>query len=941
MLNKLLLLLAITFSCYCKLNGQDTPTSISNGELKGVVYDSISKEPLASATVAVYTVSDSTLIKYVITDRSGEYVLKQLPVDKAIRITVSFTGYQTFSKKVTCNRDSVIVVRVSLLHYSSELEEIVISGTKPPVMVKGDTLEFNADAFKMKPDAQLEDLMKILPGIVVWGDGTITVNGREISGLLVEGKPFFGKDWRIATRNLPKEIIDKIQVYNKNLNSNIPDSITEVNVLLKKGKNIGAFGKLGVGLGTDSRFDADGSLNFFNKQNQVSIGAVGNNVNKLSDNMDALLLSHTYKGPATLDNINPNFLKAGDNDFRAGGASILHDFIIEKNAGQVNRLKMDFYNLNKNEQLSTSRETIRDLNDSARLEEQSTELVANKEKSNRFSMQYDRSNETNYIHTTVSWQEVKNQIITASENLFSRETHTTLSKSALTDSSSQNTNYLFINLNIGTNKRYSGILKILDNISLRHISQIESGANKNQFISLFSAPQNTSQNQSIFRKGEEYNRRQKHQLTLSTPRFFSSWLNSYSKQWQIGTQTEVRHERNDLSRYIMDKPTINMNYVVNSYLTNDQLEQTFGIYPGLYIKRNWMHSGKHGSHSSLAFDARIGRYTHSLNNNSGKTFQQFRQTFQSFLYEANIQIQRTKPGRSSHSISLISNITPQFPNADQIAPLIDSSNPNFIRKGNPFLREQEQWNTFITFSKVSHRPKKPFSFNVGLTISTSNNFITANNFVDSLARTTNFLVNAMGYRNYSAKAESKKSISTDIYQLQILASTSYSFSQHPIFINGTISSFKNNNFSFNPRIILSIRNWMELDISSSNNFYSVAQSKENNVGEKSFTNSTQLDGGLKILIGSNITASSILSYNRFSISNGEPTDYTLINAYLTYRFSKRKNIEIKAAALDLLKNNKGYRIFSAANYLSREQTNALQQYFMISLNWYLRKFGKK
>ncbi|QEC73518.1 Plug domain-containing protein [Arachidicoccus ginsenosidivorans] len=103
--------------------------------------------------------------------------------------------------------------------------------------MNGDTLEFNADAFHLDPNAVAEDLLRKLPGVVVWGDGTITVHGREVSRVLVNGKPFFGGDTKVATQNLPKKAVEKVQVYQQSKNKDNPlDSITEVNIQLKKAK---------------------------------------------------------------------------------------------------------------------------------------------------------------------------------------------------------------------------------------------------------------------------------------------------------------------------------------------------------------------------------------------------------------------------------------------------------------------------------------------------------------------------------------------------------------------------------------------------------------------------------------------------------------------------------------------------------------------------------
>lgn len=153
------------------------------GEIRGGVKDPELNRVIPAATVSVYLMQDSSIVEYTLTDDAGSFKLNKLPLETDLFISVSFVGYKR--KSVAFYLKDLEILDLSTIHLLKDnktLEEVEILA---PVRMNGDTLEFNADAFKMDPNAVAEDLLKKLPGVIVWGDGTITVNGREISSLMV------------------------------------------------------------------------------------------------------------------------------------------------------------------------------------------------------------------------------------------------------------------------------------------------------------------------------------------------------------------------------------------------------------------------------------------------------------------------------------------------------------------------------------------------------------------------------------------------------------------------------------------------------------------------------------------------------------------------------------------------------------------------------------
>ena len=180
--------------------------------LKGKIIDDNTKAPIESATIYLTSVKDSSVIEYTISEKTGKFDLKIKKNNKPLFLKISYMGYRDTKielKKIEISQDfGIIGLKPSL----KNLDEVVITNEAPLIRIKKDTLEFNASSFKVRPDANVESLLKQLPGVEIDSEGKITVNGKEVNQILVNGKPFFDKDGKIALQNLPSDIIKKVQV---------------------------------------------------------------------------------------------------------------------------------------------------------------------------------------------------------------------------------------------------------------------------------------------------------------------------------------------------------------------------------------------------------------------------------------------------------------------------------------------------------------------------------------------------------------------------------------------------------------------------------------------------------------------------------------------------------------------------------------------------------
>lgn len=247
------------------------------GKIKGQLTDSTTKEAMPAATVVLLHAKDSSVASTTMTDNKGNFELTGV-ADGAYRLYVSFLGYKPINKSLQINQDQpqLTLGNIAMVQKGVNLNAVEILDEKPPIVVKKDTLEFNADAFKTRENAVVEDLLKKLPGVTVDKDGAITAQGETVTRVLVDGKPFFGSDPKLATKNLPANIIDKVQVIDRKSDqaqfTQIDDGQTEktINITIKKDKKKGMFGRATAGYGTDDRFGVSLSLNRFRENQQVS-----------------------------------------------------------------------------------------------------------------------------------------------------------------------------------------------------------------------------------------------------------------------------------------------------------------------------------------------------------------------------------------------------------------------------------------------------------------------------------------------------------------------------------------------------------------------------------------------------------------------------------------------------------------------------------------------
>lgn len=266
--------------------------SQNNIVIKGTVVDINSQLPLELATVYFTTVKDSTIIEYATTDKNGNFIINTKKYDKPVFLKVNYTGYQAYYEEQKGLTESKDFGKLYMIENANVLNEVIIKSEAPPITIKKDTLEFNAGSYKVRPDANVETLLKQLPGFDVDNTGKITVNGREVNQVLVNGKAFFDKDGAIAIKNLPADIIKKVQVSDfktkkeELAKQESTSDYSSINITIDEKKNKGYFGKVLGGYGSDERYESSLMMNFFKNKQKISVLASSNNINSTGFSMD-------------------------------------------------------------------------------------------------------------------------------------------------------------------------------------------------------------------------------------------------------------------------------------------------------------------------------------------------------------------------------------------------------------------------------------------------------------------------------------------------------------------------------------------------------------------------------------------------------------------------------------------------------------------------------
>ena len=260
------------------LRAQETGTS----KVSGIVKDNVN-EPQIGATVSLQTAA-GVYAGGGAADIDGHFVISDVSPG-TYRIKISYLGFTDYNKEISVGATEFNLGIVKMEpSKATTLKEVDIVEKAIAVQQKDDTTQFNANSYKVNPDATAEDLVRKMPGMDL-STGTPQAQGEQVAKVLVDGKPFFGDDATSSLKNLPAEVIDKIQVYDEKSDQSqftgFDDGNTAkvINIVTKPGKRQGVFGKVYGAYGYDDKYNAGGNVNYFQGDRRISLIGQTNNIN--------------------------------------------------------------------------------------------------------------------------------------------------------------------------------------------------------------------------------------------------------------------------------------------------------------------------------------------------------------------------------------------------------------------------------------------------------------------------------------------------------------------------------------------------------------------------------------------------------------------------------------------------------------------------------------
>lgn len=893
--------------------------------LKGKIIDKNTSIPLESATIYLKSVKDSTLIDYTISDKNGNFSFKTKKNENAILFKISYIGYNDYSEKIENLKADKDFGSIRLEENVSSLKEVVIQSEAPPVTIKNDTLEFNASSFKVRPDANVEALLKQLPGVEIDEEGKITVNGKEVNNILVNGKPFFGKDGKIATQNLPADIIDKVQVTDtktKEEELSGQDATSDektINLTIQEDKNKGVFGKANVGYGTDERYESSLLFNYFRDTQKISVLGSANNINSIGFSMDEIFDNMGGgRNNSIWVNDNGSFgingMQFGGNNGITQSNMIGLNFADEWAKKKINPNGSYYYsNAETNNNNRTNRINLLPTGNTNTLAESKTKSITD---GHNIAMDFEiklDSTTTLYISPSFSKSEIKNKN-TGFDATFD-ETGAALNENTSDNNWSSQNNSFKNNIYFykGLKKKGRGISASLNNENSKNDSDLITKTTTTFFQS-----GNTDDDRNQFRIDNSKDDSFRAEIGYNEPLKDSITLNfettySYKKSRDVRETYDFDNGLNSYSNY-------------NDLLSNDIISTTSSVTPMVGISLR-----KKKIRGSISMGTEIINFNNQSTYLSNKTAVNKNYMYPKMNGYLSITLGKSKSFYKYYSYEV------NLPSANQILPFENLANPLNTVIGNADLKPNERYSLYTNFNNYDYATKSGFYAYAGGNYNV-NQIASSTTYDSDFKATTTYQNIDRAYNTYvgfSLNKSLKKEKRTFKYGVGL--QLGYNYDQG--LTNAEL--FESKGLTLNPRANMSWSIDEMITISPSYRYTYITNDFTNYVidNTKNFKHSAKLEitsyWPKKVVLGSDFG----YNYNS-NIADGFQKDFYLWNLSLGYNFFQDKLLA-KVKVYDVLNQNISATRTITPTAITDMENTVLQQYAMFSLTYKLEKFGGK
>lgn len=914
---RLMLVLAALF-CVQRISAQGL-------SIQGRVIDSDERKPVPNANIVLVRTDDPAKSRGTTTDANGWFSIGKLRT-ASYELSISFVGFETYKQTIRLGKEALQLPVIVLKQNAIGLKEVEVAEVVERVEQKGDTVQFNAAAFQTHQDATTEDLVKKMPGVTVEGT-TVKVHGEEVKKVLVDGRQFFGDDPAVTLKNLPAEMVDKIQVFDKasdqSLFTGFRDNNEEktLNIVTRADKKEGFFGKIYAGLGPDEKYNTGLTLNRFKGDSRISLIGMSNNVNQqnfaASDIMSVMSNGGGSRGggPGGGSGSAGSLFSGQQN-----GIAKTHAFginYIDKWSEKVQVSGNYFFNKSSQELESNTVRNYFTTNDLSYLEDSwSTNTNLNHRLNFRLEYTMDSSNSLIWVpRLTIQDNRSASTVLTQRSNSLA--------------GSQKNTRYTTAIDNIG----------LLFNNDLTWLHQFEKEG-RTLSLGMITRIDHRDNDGTIQNNGltenqpdtllldQTYNS-QSRGLRLSANLTYTEPL---GKNSQLALSYKPGFTREDASKSTYDLMTDPLAGSPDSLLSNDYLNDINSQRAGLnyrYRLNKWnfavgaeIQQQKLSGKQLFPSESYISHTYNSLLPSASVTFRSKESGHLNFFY-------RTSAGN---------------PTIAQLQPVADFSNPQIVKTGNNSLKPSydHEWN--LRTGKGNPRQARHLYLYANARFSSdyignATSLLRTDSLINGflISKGTQLIVPVNLDRYFSLRSFLVYSFPLSKIKSNLNLNAGYTFTNSPSLLNDELNRSKNRVFTGGFYLSSNISKNLDFSLAYNGSLNQVQNSLPARPASDFYNHRISFTftwNFLERLVLN--TEASQLNYTGLSQSNNE--NYVLWNAYFGYKMLKDKSLELKASIWDILSQNKGISRTVSETYTEDSQSNVLQQYAMLTLTWNLKYF---